>query len=104
MPTLSKADKKAKISQNEANRRRTVALAKLRELELAEKQGKLIDRSSVESTWFEKGRLIRDGVLAISDRLASLLASTTDPHQVHQLLDSELRKALNDIAEAVTVH
>lgn len=68
------------------------------------KQGKLIDRSAVERTWFERARLIRDGLLGIPDRLASLVASINDPHKVHNLLDSELRKALNDVAEAVTIH
>ena len=104
MPTLSKADKKIKVSQVEADRRRTLALARLRELELAEKQGKLIDRSKVEREWFEHGRLIRDAFLGIPARLGSLLASISDPHQIHQLLDAELRKALNEVADTVTVH
>jgi hypothetical protein len=105
MSTLSKADKKRKISQAEANRRRTVALARIREMEADRLAGKLIDRTEVERVWFENARLIRDGILNIPDRLASLLASVNDPHKVHQLLDAELRKALDNLADAVsTVH
>ena len=39
MPKLTKADKQAKISANEARRRKEVALARLREMEADEKAG-----------------------------------------------------------------
>lgn len=104
MPNLTKRDKKNKITQTEAERRRAVAIAKLRELELKEKQGRLIDRTQVERTWFEHARLIRDGILSIPDRLSALMASISDPHKVHQLLDSELRKALSEVADSIMVN
>lgn len=75
--------------------------AKLAKLEFEERSGKLIDRMLVESTWFEKGRLIRDGILNIPDRLSQLLASINEPRKIHQLLDSELRKALNSVADDI---
>lgn len=87
---------------NFAARREKIAVERER-LELAEKQGKLIDRMLVESAWFEKGRMIRDRMLSIPDRLSALLASISDAARVHELLDSEMRKALNDVADEVTI-
>jgi len=87
---------------NFAARREKIAVER-EKMALDVKRGKLIERSEVERVWFEKARLIRDGVLNIPDRLASLLASVSDPHKVHQLLDTELKKALNDVADQITV-
>jgi len=84
--------------------RKLAADARKAEIEVRKLEGALLERHEVERTWFEKARLIRDGLLNIPDRVSPLLASISDPHKVHQLLDSELRKALNDIADAVTVN
>jgi hypothetical protein len=87
-----------------ARAHRETYTAKLAKLEFEERSGRLIDRSEVERVWFESGQLIRDGILNVPARLGSLLASISDPHQVHQLLDAELRKALNEVSDTVTVH
>jgi hypothetical protein len=42
MPNLSKADQAAKVSQNEARRRKEVALAEIREMERDERAGRLL--------------------------------------------------------------
>ena len=41
MPHLSRSDKRAKVSLNEARRRKEIALARIREMEADEKAGKL---------------------------------------------------------------
>ena len=49
MPKLSNADKLAKVSANEARRRKEVALAGMRELELGRMQSNLLDAEKVQA-------------------------------------------------------
>jgi hypothetical protein len=39
-------------------------------------------------------------MLNIPDRLAALLAAETDPARVHELLTTEIRRALQEFADA----
>jgi hypothetical protein len=48
MPHLSKADRTADVSASEARRRKEVALAGLRELQLRQAEGKLLSATQVD--------------------------------------------------------
>lgn len=74
MPKLSKADQEAKISTNEARRRKEVALAHLREMEAAQRAGMLLVASEVRKTWAEGFSALKDRILILPDRLAARLA------------------------------
>lgn len=94
--------KPAKKSETyaQAQARKEQALADLRELELAEKEFRLIDRAGVESQAFATARTVRDSMLAIPDRISSLLAAENSAPKVHEALTQEIRKALAVVANA----
>jgi len=93
LPKRSKADQAAKISADEARRRKEVALAELRELEAAERKGLLLRRDDVERTWAETAAMLRDAVLRIPDMAAPQLVGVRD--------GAEARAVLSDICDAV---
>jgi hypothetical protein len=49
---------------------------------------------------FNRFRQFRDGMLNMPDRLAAVLAAETNPRQVHELLTTEIRKALLEFSDA----
>ena len=73
--------------------------ARLAKLEYEEKSGALVRTDSVKVAWFNVLRVLRDRALNLPDRMAPLLAAETDPKQVRELLDTELRQILNDVAD-----
>ncbi|MBI2818135.1 MAG: hypothetical protein HYX72_14465 [Acidobacteria bacterium] len=75
-------------------------LARLAKIEFEERSGKLISRDEVTVAAFNKFRTFRDGILNIPDRVAALLAAESDPHKVHEILTTEIRKALLEFADA----
>ena len=73
--------------------------ARLAKLEYEEKSGILIRTDTVKVSWFNVLRVLRDRTLNLPDRLAPILAAEMDPKQVRELLDTELRQILNDVAD-----
>jgi len=61
---------------------------------------KLVSRDEIQVAAFNGYRTFRDGMLNIPDRLAAVLAAEADPRQVHELLSTEIRKALTEFADA----
>ena len=74
-------------------------LARLAKIEFEERSGKLISRDEVQVAAFNKFRTFRDGMLNIPDRVAAVLAAESDPHKVHEVLTTEIRKALLEFAD-----
>ena len=72
--------------------------AKLVELEYEERVGTLVRKDAVEEEAFRVGRLVRDAVLNVPARLAGILAAETDQRKAHDLLEAELRQALESLA------
>ena len=77
-------------------------LARLAKIQYEEKLGKLINRDEVQVERFNTNRIIRDGVLNIADRVSAQLAAETDEKKVHEILTTEIRNALNGIADGLT--
>lgn len=104
MPKLSQADRTSRVSANEARRRKEVALAELRELELAQRKGKLIDADQVASHWAAAGGKIRDAVLRIPDKCAAAVIAATDATEARGILLAEceaiLRTLHDDLAQS----
>ncbi len=94
MPHLSKKDRRAKVSANEARRRKEVALARLRELEVGAKEGKLLDLDEVRDAWCGLIVRARDILLAIAPEIRDRLAVMTDPIDCGELVDAKIRAAL----------
>ncbi|WP_321470113.1 hypothetical protein [uncultured Paludibaculum sp.] len=99
MPKLSISDKTAKVSQNEARRRKEVALAELREMERDVKKGKLIDAEKVRDTWASVAGKLRDAVLRIPDKCAPVVITAADAAEARAILQTEcegILRALHD--------
>jgi len=89
----------ARITEREARRRKEVALAELRELEVRQKRGELLDAAAVERRWSEALAGIRDRILALPDRLGAVLAGRPEG-DVRVILRQELEEALRSASAA----
>jgi len=63
--------------------------------------GKLIDAEKVRVAAMETAIQVRDSLLNIPDRISAIVAAESDPHKVHTLIDSEIRKSLEALADAL---
>lgn len=78
---------KAKL-QNELEKGRIL------KLERKEKERLLIPVEKVRETIFTQGRVIRDAMLNIPDRVSSVIATMVDPAEIHDFLTKEIRMAI----------
>jgi hypothetical protein len=85
-------------SYAEARTRRETANARLAELALEEKRKKLVSADEVELAAFQEARKVRDQLLALSERVAVILAATPDPAEVQRILDDEIDRICLEIA------
>jgi hypothetical protein len=83
----------------EAQRRKEVALADLRELELSQKRGELVDRNEANTFIGTMILKARDILLRIAPELKDRLATETDPIEIENLIDGEVRQALQKLSE-----
>ena len=74
---------------------------KLLEARVKAETGELGPIDEVRSTFYAKGRIVRDGILNIPDRISSLLATIDDASQIHEILTQELRTVLEELSNAV---
>ncbi len=79
-------------------------LARLAKIDFEERTEKLVSRDEMQVAAFNRYRTFRDGMLNIPDRLAAVLAAETDPRQVHELMSTEIRKALTEFSDANHAH
>jgi hypothetical protein len=82
----------------EIQRRREHFRAEIARLDFEERIQKLTETDKVETEAFRVGRLVRDAVLNVPSRLAGILAAESDQRKVHDLLEAELRRALEALA------
>jgi hypothetical protein len=75
--------------------------AKLRRLEFETRQGKLIEADAVRKTVVDAVRTLRDGILGLPDRLATVLAAESDAKKVHVTLNTEIARQLEGLANAI---
>ena len=76
-------------------------LARITKIHHDQLAGKLVSRDEVAVEEFNEKRIIRDGVLNIAERVSAQLAAETDEKKVHEILTTELRNALNGIADGL---
>jgi len=101
MPTLSRKDKRAKVSQNEARRRKEVALARIREMEADERAGKLIQAEAVRDAWVKILSAVKAAVLRLPDKLAPTLAAVSDAREARAILAAECEAILKALHEEI---
>jgi len=63
-------------------------------------KGELLHKEDVRNALFTQGRTLRDKLLNIPDRVASLLASLDDASKIHTILTQEIRTVLEGLATA----
>jgi pyruvate/2-oxoglutarate dehydrogenase complex dihydrolipoamide acyltransferase (E2) component len=73
-------------------------LARLAKIEFEERIAKVVDRDEVQVVAFTRGRVVRDNMLNIADRVAATLAAESDVDRVHRILSDEIRMALDVLA------
>jgi len=74
-------------------------LARLAKIDFEERTEKLVSRDEMRVAAFNRYRTFRDGMLNIPDRLAAVLAAEADPRRTHELLATEIRKALTEFSD-----
>ena len=84
---------------NESRARREHYQAEKARLEALQGRGELVTVEDVKREAFALGRALRDQLMGIPDRVASMVAATNDPRQVHQLLTEEIRVALRGLSD-----
>tara|TARA_R100000781_G_C4023682_1_gene108048 strand:- start:22 stop:501 length:480 start_codon:yes stop_codon:yes gene_type:complete len=102
-PVLKKVSKKDDIqipSFNESKAKSEYFRAELARLELGVREEKLIEADLVEREAFTVARAVRDSLGNLPDRLSNQFAAETDPVVIHQILTTEVRKALEVLTDA----
>ena len=92
-------DSRRAVDYATARTMREAFRAKMAKLDYEEREGKLVDARKVRDDAFQTGRMVRDGVLAIPDRMADVLAAESDPAKVRQLLIDELETVLEKLSD-----
>lgn len=68
-------------------------------LEFQRTAGELVERRDVEREADRCARLVRDALLRVPDRVAALCASSGDVAEISERIESEIRDALEAVAE-----
>ncbi|GHU17274.1 hypothetical protein FACS189472_03920 [Alphaproteobacteria bacterium] len=71
---------------------------KLLEAKVKSEIGELVSAEAVKNAMFAKGRIIRDGIMNIPDRVSSLLATINDASKIHEILSNEIREVLTELS------
>jgi phage terminase Nu1 subunit (DNA packaging protein) len=74
-----------------------VERGKLTEINRKRREGELVERRDVEEAAFSNARRVRDALMNIPARVASLYAAEADPQKIHQNLEDEIRNILIDL-------
>jgi hypothetical protein len=72
----------------------------LAEIEVAEKEERLVPVEKVEKDWFSVCRAIRESFMNMPDRLSNQLAGETDATAIDKMLREEIASNLQQLAEA----
>jgi hypothetical protein len=100
MPKLSKADQRGKITSTQARLRKDVALAGLRELQLAKARGEVVPVAEVEENWTTIARQTRDAIMALPTRVIGH-CPVEWRGQLSAVLDRETRALLTTLSDTV---
>ncbi len=94
-----KTKKKDIITFAEARTKEKKLKIKLLELDVAVKEGKLIQAEDVENAAFSAAREIRDKMLNIPDRVAAIIAAEPDESRVRDILTEHIEVELTSVLE-----
>ena len=92
-------DSRKAVDYATARTMREAFRAKMAKLDYEEREGKLVDARKVRDDAFQTGRMVRDGLLGIPDRMADVLAAENDPAEVRRMLMDELELVLVKLSD-----
>ena len=95
-PELSDEDN---MSYKEATRKEMVAKAKLKELELKEKEGSLVKKEVVYDQLFAFGQEMRNAFLTIPDRTVDSIIASANRTQTHSLIYEAIATELKKLSD-----
>lgn len=72
--------------------------ARILELEREEKEKNLIPSELIKKDAYEQARIVREKLLAIPDRVATLILGLSTAAEIHEVLSKEIRQALEELA------
>lgn len=75
--------------------------AKLLEIKAKVEAGKFVDIDVVKAAAFKRGRIIRDGMLSIPDRIDAIVAVETDRRKINQLIADEINRVLDELSKPI---
>ncbi len=78
----------------------TVMKAKLADLQFKQLAGELLPKAEIQSATFNAFRQIRDRMLNIPDRVATMVAAESDAVKCYEILSAEIRLALQQFADS----
>ena len=78
-----------------------VGRANLLELKSKVEAGKYVDADEVRAAAFNRGRAVRDNLLNIAGRLAAVMAAETDERKCFELIDAEIKTALEVLTKDI---
>tara|TARA_A100001515_G_C4503327_1_gene187454 strand:- start:161 stop:655 length:495 start_codon:yes stop_codon:yes gene_type:complete len=83
----------------ESKAKREFYLAELAKLDVEEKKEQLVSVDEIKKSSFAKARSIREALTNLADRLSHQLAGEDDATVIHNLLSTEHREALENLAQ-----
>jgi hypothetical protein len=72
--------------------------AKQAELEYLKDLGLLVSAAEVREAQFRRDRTLRDKLLNVPDRIATVVAAERDPARVHHQISNEIKRILNELS------
>lgn len=93
-------DPRPGVNFHNARAAREIYEARLKKLSFEQKQGNLLPRAEVEAATQNTFQVFREAMLNVPNRIAAQLAAESDPLKIHELLESEIRTALQEFAGA----
>jgi len=83
----------------ESKAKREFYLAELAKLDVEEKKKQLVSVDEIKKSSFATGRSIREALTNLADRLSHQLAGEDDATVIHNIISTEHREALENLAQ-----
>lgn len=81
--------------------RLTKARASVAELNHSELVGSLVRADVVHMQDFKIGRILRNNLQSIPDRISAILAAETEEEKIYAMIDTEIRNSLDEVINAM---
>jgi hypothetical protein len=91
-------EKYKNVDVDDVKLRKERAIADTKEFELEIMKQNYLKRDLVEKMAFQKGKAVKDSLMAVPDRLCGMLVGCTDERSVHKILSEEIFSILSSLS------